>query len=40
MMQSLSKFYAQLKDGCHPQEAKPVCFSPYCKRNVLLTSPN
>jgi len=34
---SLIKFMGQLIDGCQPVEAKPVCFSTYCKRNVLLT---
>ena len=36
MMASLSKFIAQLKDGCEPSDVKPVCFSAYCQRNVLV----
>jgi len=35
MIASLSKLIAQLKDGCEATEVKPVCFSPYCQRNVL-----
>ena len=37
MLQSLSKVYAQLKDGCQTADVKPVCFSPYCRRNVLAS---
>ena len=35
MNESLPKFVAQLSDGCHPADVKPVCFSKFCKRNVL-----
>ena len=34
--ESLGLFIAQLKDGCLPVEVKPVCFSKYCRRNVLI----